>query len=616
MRTFLFLSIFLLALQTHAQRELLSEASYKKNLPEITRLGRNLIQSTSDSTKLPAVCVLVGNAFYTARQIDSALHYQNRAAHLYERQGHISAAAYAYVTTSRFYFENLQLNEAALAAHKSLELYQSVSDFRNTVQSLIMLSRLNRGLQHEMEAVYYARKAVTLANVKNLEVEQADGWVALAKAHAFAKRADSALLYSKRSLLKFQQLKVPVGIGVAHGVMADSYFQLKEIHSARKHANQAELMLVKTGFENELPDVLMLKANIYRSLNQSDSAEYFYLKAATAARENYLFNKAMEAHQALFRLAYSTGEKEKALQHLVVYNQLRDSAYTLEKTRLVEQTRAQYSLREKQREIELLEANARARDAQLTQVRTFNWLLIVGFTLLALISYTVYVWIINRNKARFALERERLQKLRFSAVLTAEEAQREKISRELHDGVGQLVSIVRLGLSGEEATPTNQKSLSILDQAVDELRAISHNLMPQPLVKKGLFDALKSLAHNLEQTGLIIEFTCPDIELMVVAQQKISIYRIVQEITNNMLKYAEASKIELHIATIEKSIEIKIYDNGKGFDTNLISKSNGIGWDNIYTRLDVLGGTMKLESALGRGSKFYISIPVNLQVSA
>lgn len=592
-------------------KEKLKEAGYQKNITLISEIGGQLLRTATDSSKIANAYAQLGNAYYTARQMDSALQYQKKASYMYEQLHNIASAAYSFMTMSRFFYENLQLDEAALAAHKSLELYQKINDAGNIARSLSALANLNAALNHRQEAYQYSRKAIHVASTSALEVEQAESWMTLAKIHNQYQQPDSALLYSRRALALFLKTKEPLGIGTAHRVVAESYFNLNQQTQALQQAALAERDLIQVGFENEMPDLYLLKAKIYRKQNKKDSARFYFERAAESAANHYLFNKEMEAHRASFQLAYEMGEHQSALNHLVRYNHLKDSAYTLEQTRAVERFRAQYSLREKQREIELLEATTQVKDAQIKQAKTFNWLLIVLLALSSVIGYTIYKWVINRNKARFAQEREKLQKMRFSAVLTAEEAQREKISRELHDGVGQLVSIVRLGLSGEGESTIIKKNIAILDQAVDELRAISHNLMPQPLVKKGLFMALRSLANNVQQAGIQVNFQCPEAELPVEASRKISIYRIVQEITNNALKYSEAKTLNINIGVNNQILSIEITDDGKGFDTNVISKSSGIGWDNIYTRLDVLGGVMKLESAPGKGSKFYINIPVS-----
>lgn len=231
----------------------------------------------------------------------------------------------------------------------------------------------------------------------------------------------------------------------------------------------------------------------------------------------------------------------------------------------------------------------------------------------------------NRRKLTQRLQHKRhtlhQHTVRAHAILDAEDKERKRIGLELHDGLGQLISIAKLNLSGlqEELTLTDEthkkllrNTLSVLDEAFKEVRSISHNLAAGALQQQDLSSALRHLLDTFSQTDRYeVNF-----ETVGFSQEKLPhmvekvIYRVVQESLNNILKHAHASIISVQLIRHEHELTLMIEDNGTGFDQFNLPETEGIGLKNIRSRIEYLNGTFHIDSVFKRGTILTVEIPL------
>ena len=191
-----------------------------------------------------------------------------------------------------------------------------------------------------------------------------------------------------------------------------------------------------------------------------------------------------------------------------------------------------------------------------------------------------------------------------------------RIARDLHDGVGQLLAAARMSLGNTLGKHNNRKdfqsTFEILEESIRELRAVSHNMMPNVLVKLGLVSALRQLTQNFNTNGkLDVDFQVIGVHERLDNRTETVLYRVVQEIFSNIIKHSEATKVNFQMIEHENELILIIEDNGKGYDTNLMSKSEGIGLKNIITRVEYLNGSVIFDSSPQKGTSVIIEIPLN-----
>lgn len=202
------------------------------------------------------------------------------------------------------------------------------------------------------------------------------------------------------------------------------------------------------------------------------------------------------------------------------------------------------------------------------------------------------------------------------AVIGAQEKERNELSAELHDNVNQLLAASILYLKTAQKQELIKKnlitqSLDYVQKAVDELRNISRNLTPSELKMNGLAAALKVFAEKLHisksfEVKLMISELKED---KINPSLKLAIYRIVQEVINNILKHANANEVIIHLCETGNNLKLTISDNGKGLDMLTINK--GLGIANIYNRTENFGGTAEIISSPGKGFTWNIIIPLS-----
>jgi len=222
----------------------------------------------------------------------------------------------------------------------------------------------------------------------------------------------------------------------------------------------------------------------------------------------------------------------------------------------------------------------------------------------------------NRMLVELADERERSTRV----LLTGIERERQRIAQELHDGSGVQLAAIRMKLTllGEQLHhPESPEKLAMimtdLDHTQQEIRTVSHNLMPITLSKLGLIPAIEELVNKLKTAypSIHIKFFKKLEEQLFSETARVNIYRIVQELLGNAIKHASATSITLQLISHEKTLVISIEDDGKGFDPNGTMDEHGIGLQNIRSRAAVMGGQLTIDSDKGHGTFITVSLPLD-----
>jgi signal transduction histidine kinase len=261
-------------------------------------------------------------------------------------------------------------------------------------------------------------------------------------------------------------------------------------------------------------------------------------------------------------------------------------------------------------------------------METLKPLLIITPVLLVLaFGIILFVFMYQRRMLQHQEHLRQLQEARqrqmLEAALEAQEAERRRVARDLHDEVGGLLALIRLNI-GQVAKQcadtaagagTAERAKHLLDDAIGSVRRISHDLMPVVLEKLGLVQAVKSMAQAVPaDSGLEFKFTHNLEQERLEARKELLLFRILQELLNNSLKHAQASLITVDLNKATGNVRLTYTDNGLGFDYKPASQGNGgasgLGLKNLESRVSLLNGTFHFNSAKGKGVKAEIVIPI------
>ncbi|RSK42451.1 sensor histidine kinase [Hymenobacter perfusus] len=212
---------------------------------------------------------------------------------------------------------------------------------------------------------------------------------------------------------------------------------------------------------------------------------------------------------------------------------------------------------------------------------------------------------------------ESAQQQALEAALLAQEEERRRIAADLHDGVGTTLAIVKLHLNTLNQPDLTQEATILLDQAINEVRRISRNLLPAALQKFGLSFALEALARTMPADGPTqVEVEQQGMPRRLDPKYELIVYRVVQELLGNGLRHAHASQIHITVDFGSDFLALRYADNGVGFDPTvpdqppLPGARTGLGLTNLRSRVGVLRGTLRHESAPGQGTQVWISLPL------
>jgi signal transduction histidine kinase len=209
----------------------------------------------------------------------------------------------------------------------------------------------------------------------------------------------------------------------------------------------------------------------------------------------------------------------------------------------------------------------------------------------------------------------RLAKSRTAALLEGQELERRRITLDLHDGVGQLLTAIRMRVELVEGNEERKKEImALINETIAEVRRISYNVMPQALVDYGLKAALEGLCDTIRKySGVKVDFNYVETgEVQPDFDVSIAIFRIAQEALNNVLKHAGATQVDLHLALSPEQVYLIVADNGQGFDPGDLKKDEaGYGLRNMKERARLLNGDFDVNSTPGQGTVIEVTIPLH-----
>ncbi len=363
----------------------------------------------------------------------------------------------------------------------------------------------------------------------------------------------------------------------------------------RKLAYGRDLMLRK-----QFSEAKILFADAI-NLAERDSAE-------SALESLYLAMSTLHYAMQDFKTANVYDDKFASLEQRINWAKLREVSLDLE---------TKYETEKKEERIKL-------QASQIKQERTITYLLAGGFLLLLIASTFAYRAFRTRQK----LQKQRIAELETEKQLSATEAvlrgeaqERSRLAKDLHDGLGGMLSGIKHSFTTMKGnlimTPDNarlfERSMDMLDTSIKEMRRVAHNMMPEALVKFGLNIALKDFCKDMELSGALqVTYQSFGVEDDTVIDRStaITIYRIVQALVNNIVKHAGASQALVQLNKTSEKLLLTVEDNGRGFDTSQIGSGDGIGWTNIRHRVDYLKGTMDVRSSAEDGTSVVIELSV------
>lgn len=532
-----------------------------------------------DSASIGISLFNIGINYRETSDFEKAIDFCLRGRSIIEKLGQKSLEAQVNDALQVLYFNRSEYDKAILYGEQALAQSRELKMTDFVVKSLVNLSLSyveKNQLEKALAALEEALKTSTAKDdllVKATILQNLAG-IALKK-HDYPL----TITYSEQSLSLNRQINAADGEATTLRGLAATYLQLGKHEKAMEYASRALAIDRKNNYKREESAILLVMSSIaYASGDADMGIEYN--------------DQSMKILEAMIKdvLSQQSSELEK-----------------------------KYETEKKEGRIKQLETEQKLQAARLHQKNIINYSLLAGAITLIIIGVLFY----RNYRQKQRLQLQRINELETEKQLTATEAvlkgeaqERTRLARDLHDGLGGMLSGIKYSMNTMKGnlimTPENQqafeRSMDMLNSSIREMRRVAHNMMPEALVKFGINSALNDFCNDINQSGALhVNFQSMGMEDAVIDQTTaITVYRIVQELVNNTIKHAAATTAIVQLTKSGNQLSVTVEDNGKGFDTAILQKANGIGWANIQNRVDFLKGKLDVQSDQTRGTSVHI----------
>ncbi|MDB5205029.1 MAG: hypothetical protein JWR72_104 [Flavisolibacter sp.] len=506
---------------------------------------------------------------------------------------------------------------------RSIEIFEKNKDSVGLVLTYFNLAFIFIDIQEWEKALYYLKKSIVCAG-SNLQNPELLSSYARAAAISFKlKKLKEGKGFLDKCKKQAALIELDLDRIYYHNAYGEYYYAIGKVEAALASHMSAYKYSVLWKDPYYIADEALDIGKIYTKTGKNDSAEqYFRIAYDTATAYNYMPKIRFILNE--WAAYYSNaGNYKRAYELRTQLLNFSDSLITLQNHNHILLFDAAYQSIFKENQIIQLVSDKKMQQLSIEQKSTLNYILVgsaVIFLLISLLSYRNYKHKQKLQQQKIdTLETEK-QLTATEAVLKGEEQERTRLAKDLHDGLGGMLSGIKYSLNTMKRnlimTPDNveafERSMDMLDSSIKEMRRVAHNMMPEALVKFGLDTALKDFCNDIDQSGALqVNYQSIGMENVVVEQTTaITIYRIVQELINNTMKHAAAKTAIVQLTKSDGHLSITVEDDGKGFDTSMLDKSRGIGWINIQNRVEFLQGTLDVKSGKEKGTSVLIEIGV------
>lgn len=555
----------------------------------------------------------LSHIYFRKNDLDKCLQSFKRELSLSRTAGQKANCLYA---IGNFYYRQgnvLEASEYLYSGLKELQNSKVLDGESARAYSVIynLLALINIEIKQDSNTLYYLNKAEGFARNGKLDYQLVVIFMNKSTYYKIHKKFDSSIIYllnaqtiSEKDNFNDKKSEIDEGLGSVY---------------LEEGANEKAITCFKSGIDSaklrysESPDYMRIFSSygIGEALygmgkyRQAEEVIVPALKKAAALKMN---GNVVDVYTTLAKVYKAMGQYKKALDCMDSINVINDSLTSVEKAAAINQMEIKYKTAEKDKQ---LSRNQLIIAQQNNKIARKNlWMLSIGgsLLLLLLVSGGVYLQAVNRQKS---LEKENKIGI-LKAAVAGGDNERTRIARELHDGIGGMLSAAMMRFSSmhhEEPAITRTAAytdaMNILREMGDEIRKTAHNLMPEVLLKQSLPEAVRIYSNNVQEAGsLKIDFQSYGLFDSLSQGYKLNIYRIIQELIKNVTVHAHADHVLVQLLQNENKLMVSVEDNGSGFDVHEVK--GGMGLNNIRTRVSSLDGLFTLESKPGKGTTVII----------
>ena len=433
---------------------------------------------------------------------------------------------------------------------------------------------------------------------------------------------EKSLAFYHRALRLFTEFQNTNGCATTLINIGDTYLDQEDYEKALVNFEEALLFANKYNSKRDIAPALLGKASSYKGMNQIMKAMDYYMQSADLCQEtgdrlleseifiavaemNFETDQPLRAKEyaeralelstelgsensikksleILYKIHKALHDFDEALRYFELFTQKKEALFNMQKSKEMLQMENSYEFERKEQAIALLEKDKIIQAQKITELEQSQ------------------------------------QITQMNLMIDAQEKERKRIASELHDGLGVLLSTVKFGFSGVEEYFTEEGSakkrfhdaMILLDDCCREVRNVSHNLMPKAILDCDFKEVLHAYLSDINRMhSFRVNLHVEDVSELE-EKLKVNIFRIIQESINNIIKYANASEVNVQLIQHDTDLVVIIEDNGNGFDLEEAHQKDGIGLKNLASRVNFMKGAYQIDTAPNMGTIITMEIPV------
>ena len=515
--------------------------------------------------------------------------------------------------------------EQALEKYLSVvDAYEAEGDSFGLASLLNDLGIVYRKVGNEDKAIEYFKKGFPIIEGFNHKVGMTMMLNNIGVGYKNQNNIDSAQHYYEKalSIARENELAGAMGMLLSNlGEILGIKQQNKEALAMFEEAAEYDYRSTdRLGFAMTLGNI----GNSYSALRNFPASRLYYDSSNRIALELQYPELYMQNLRAMSNMEEKAGRSAEALSHFKSYSFLKDSIYNADMTAQVAEMQTRYETEKKERENLALRVENEIKDLKIEKKQRQNIALLIGLGLLAAITALWVNRIRHRRKTQLMEQEADYQDKLIRQEIETQEEERKRIAKDLHDGVGQQMTGLRMAFNKmgdeiEDTSPEQVKAIAelkeMINEASDEVRSVSHRMMPRALTEMGLLPALEDMINKAERnSGMAFQFEHQNMEGRLPTNIEMGLYRISQELINNILKHSGATHVNVQLFKNPRDVILIVEDDGQGFRPP--EKGNeGIGMMNINLRARTINGKVDIESEPEKGTLATIRIPLREQAA-
>jgi signal transduction histidine kinase len=568
----------------------------KKYIAEFEALAEN----ENDPVFEAYVHVNYGLFYSVTGNLDSAAYHLEEAKRIGKDENNLLLIR-AKSSLGKVYISKGQPEKGLENLFEALRLLETNTDTESEIKVRINIMWAYLELKRYRDCIRFGRNALDY-------VTPAFTWMLpylynnIAVSYGASNQIDSARYFIEKSLPIAKANNDNNMIANAHFILGTIYSNTENYPSAIEQYEKAKPYREKTGNPFFIVADAYTLSDLYAKTGDYEKGIEAGLEGLQVAEKNNLTLKFEGVYSSLAKNYEGLKDYKNASHYYNLWAVAKDSVYKLATTDAIAEMQTKYDTEKK----ELL-----IREQKLKLEK--NKAITIGLVLLLIFVILIVALWLNQSKLKEQKNLEQQQRKHqeelTKAVIQLQEKERSRFAKDLHDGFGQLITALKMQI--EKVGLRTDGIPEVIQHMHDEIRNVSFALSPQVLVRDGLVQALKELTFRINRTSSItITIQATGLTERLPADYEIALYRVCQEWVNNLMKHSEANRAEIQIIEHEDEIILMIEDNGQGFDTAAFERSMGNGWKNIQSRIQILKGTVEVDSVIGRpGNTFTINIP-------